>query len=123
MVGARGQGPGAGGSRGWGSVGGCVGGGGEWGWGRGEIKPERRLVRLDRREYDSLNPLYLRVREVKCKKRFHSHQPPNCQIARGSTTQRGRGWKEGLVEGLGFLPRLGVAPFVIGGELKRRQGN
>ena len=31
--------------------------------------------------------------------------------------------EEGLVEGLGFLPRLGVAPFVIGGELKRRQGN
>lgn len=60
------------------------------GGGCGEIKPERRLVRLDSEEYDSLNPLYLRVREVVKDSKCTGDQ--TVQIARDQLP-RGRGWR------------------------------
>lgn len=70
MVGARGQGPGAGVGRqgGGGSVGGVCGGVGSGGWGARGNKAREEACKARSEEYDSLNPLYLRVREVMQKK-------------------------------------------------------
>ena len=95
------------------------------GAGAGETKPDRGLVRLDLRSM---------IHRIHCtweweklrKKRFHSHQRPNSQIARNLLPKAGgaEGGAGGAAGGgARFRPRLGVAPFVMGGELKRRQGN